>query len=161
MASGSNIGSASSLSSNQSTFGQSSSTASSNWSNLSQSPSYGSSYSSPYDSKKKLSEVPKNARYAPSPKHEKGGWGSLNPVKSKEEGERLLKTGYKEPGGKQIYNITEEGKIIVYQPDNTGGYHCYEIKKLPPKVLKIMRKDGKIRNNEFNEIRKNKWKGKK
>ena len=152
MASGSNVGSASSLSSNQSTFGQSSSTASSNWSNLSQSPSYGSSY------------IPENKtplKYAPSPKHEKGGWGSLNPVKSKEEGERLLKTGYKKPGGKQIYNITEEGKIIVYQPDNTGGYHCYEIKKLPPNVLKIMRKDGKIRNNEFNEIRKNKWKGKK
>lgn len=147
MASGSNVGSASSLSSNQSTFGQSSS----NWSNLSQSPSYGSSYSS--------QKLP--PKYAPSPKHEKGGWGSLNPVKSKEEGERLLKTGYKKPGGKQIYNITEEGKIIVYQPDNTGGYHCYEIKKLPPKVLKIMRKDGKIRNNEFNEIRKNKWKGKK
>ncbi len=114
MASGSNVGSASSLSSNQSTFGQSSS----NWSNLSQSPSYGSSYSS--------QKLP--PKYIPSPKHEKGGSGTPNPIKTKEEGQKLLETGYKEPGGKQIYNITEEGKIIVYQPDNTGGYHCYEVK---------------------------------
>ena len=153
MASGSNVGSASSLSSNQSTFGQSSSTASSNWSNLSQSPSYGSSYSS--------QKLP--PKYIPSPKHEKGGSGTPNPIKTKEEGQKLLETGYKEPGGKQIYNITESGKAVKFQPDNTplNGYHSYEIsdlKDIPTVVLRQMFEAGKIRKVKYNKLIKNKWK---
>ena len=32
--------------------------------------------------------------YNPSPKHDKGGWGSNNPIKTQEEGQRLLDSGF-------------------------------------------------------------------
>lgn len=96
--------------------------------------------------------------YKPSPKHDKGGFGTENPIKTKEEGQKLLDTGYQD--GKQIYNITSSGKIVVFQPDNTpeNGYHSYEVdpsSKTPPNVLKQMVKDGKLTNSERNKIRKN------
>lgn len=34
-------------------------------------------------------------KYAPSPKHEPGGWGSENPIRTPQEGQHLLETGYK------------------------------------------------------------------
>ena len=42
--------------------------------------------------------------YMPSPKHDEG-WGSNNPIKTQEEGQRLLDSGYRD--GKQIYNVTD------------------------------------------------------
>lgn len=107
----------------------------------------------------KNSEKP--PKYAPSPKHKKGGWGSENPIKSQEEGQNLLDTGYKD--GKQIYNVTSEGKIVKFQPDNTpeNGYHAYEVKKsddISAKVLKAMYKDGKISKSQYNKLRKGKGK---
>lgn len=98
--------------------------------------------------------------YKPSPKHnEKGGWGSVNPIKSQEEGQKLLDTGYKE--GKQIYNVTSDGKIIKFQPDNTpeNGYHPYEVKgqeNIPHKIMVTLLKKGKINKSQFNKIRKGK-----
>ena len=89
--------------------------------------------------------------YAPSPKHEPGhNWGNENPIRTQEEGQRLLDTGYSD--GKQIYNVTDDGIIIKFQPDGTpeNGYHPYAISKaedIPASVLRQMVKDGKITKN--------------
>lgn len=98
--------------------------------------------------------------YAPSPKHEPGhNFGSPNPIKSPQEGQALLDTGYH--SGKQIYNITDEGKLVKFMPDNTptNGYHAYEVfspPDIPPSVLKQMKKDGKITKSEYKKILKGK-----
>ena len=98
--------------------------------------------------------------YRPSPKHNpKFGWGSENPIKSQEEGQKLLDTGYK--FGKQIYNVASNGDIIKFQPDGTSenGYHAYKVKSqqdIPHKVLKAMEKDGKLSKKQFNKKRKGK-----
>lgn len=97
--------------------------------------------------------------YDPSPKHDNGGWGSNNPIKTQEEGQHLLDTGY--PDGKQIYNVTDSGVIVKFQPDNTpkNGYHSYEVSKprdIPTGILKQMLNDGKISRAEYNKIRKGK-----
>ncbi|MCQ2405762.1 MAG: hypothetical protein MJ067_00910 [Oscillospiraceae bacterium] len=97
--------------------------------------------------------------YVPSPKHEKGGWGSNNPIKTQEEGQRLLASGYKD--GKQVYNVTDDGTIVKFQPDNmpNNGYHSYEVSKprdIPASILKQMLSDGKITKVEYNKIRKGK-----
>lgn len=97
--------------------------------------------------------------YVPSPKHDKGGWGSNNPIKTQEEGQRLLETGYR--SGRQIYNVTDNGVIIKYQPDNTpnNGYHSYEVSKprdIPTSILKKMLEDGKLSRAEYSKIRRGK-----
>ena len=99
-------------------------------------------------------------KYDPSPKHEPGhNYGSPNPIKSKQEGQQLLDSGYH--NGKQVYNVTSEGKIVKFQPDNTpnNGYHAYEVSKprdIPASVLKQMLKDGKISKSDYNKLRKGK-----
>lgn len=97
--------------------------------------------------------------YNPSPKHDKGGWGSSNPIKTQEEGQRLLDSGYRD--GKQVYNVTDNGTIVKFQPDNTpnNGYHSYEVSKprdIPSNILKQMLSDGKISRAEYTKIRKGK-----
>ena len=98
--------------------------------------------------------------YDPSPKHKEGsGWGSANPITTQEEGQKLLETGYRD--GKQVYNVTKEGKIVKFQPDNTpkNGYHSYEVSKprdIPSRVLKKMLSDGKISKAQYNRLRKGK-----
>ena len=97
--------------------------------------------------------------YMPSPKHDEGGWGSNNPIKTQEEGQRLLDSGYRD--GKQIYNVTDSRKIVKFQPDNSlnNGYHSYEVSKprdIPASILKQMLQDGKITRAEYNRIRKGK-----
>lgn len=101
----------------------------------------------------------KTPYYDPSPKHDIGGWGSNNPIKSKEEGQHLLDTGY--PNGKQIYNVTDDGIIVKFQPDNTpnNGYHSYEVSKprdIPNEILKSMLADGKISKSDYTKVRKGK-----
>lgn len=79
--------------------------------------------------------------YAPSPKHDqKHHWddASPNPIRTFQEGQHLLETGFKL--GKQIYNVTEHGEIVKFQPDNgpQAGYHAYgtvEKRDLPTEVL--------------------------
>lgn len=91
--------------------------------------------------------------YVPSPKHEPGhNWGTENPIKTIAEGQALLENGYK--NGKQIYNITKEGKLVKFQPDNSkdNGYHSYEVfspPDVPPAVLRKMLQDGKISKVEY------------
>lgn len=97
--------------------------------------------------------------YDPSPKHDQGGWGSNNPIKTQEEGQRLLDSGYHD--GKQVYNVMDNGIIVKFQPDNTpnNGYHSYEVSKprdIPASILKQMLSDGKISKAEYNKIRKGK-----
>lgn len=98
--------------------------------------------------------------YIPTDKHDpKHGYGSPNPIKSKEEGQHLLDTGYKD--GKQIYNITSDGDIVKFQPDNSpeNGYHAYKVstpRDIPTSVLKQMLKDGKITKAEYTKFRKGK-----
>lgn len=99
-------------------------------------------------------------KYDPSPKHEsRYGWGSNNPIKDHTEGQQLLDTGYQ--SGKQIYNITNEGVIVKFQPDNTpgNGFHPYEVSKtrdIPATILKKMLADGKITHSDYNRWRKGK-----
>ncbi|MCR4870920.1 MAG: hypothetical protein K5859_06465 [Atopobiaceae bacterium] len=94
--------------------------------------------------------------YSPSPKHEPGhNWGSENPIRSQEEGQRLLETGYS--NGKQIFNVTDDGTIIKFQPDGTpeNGYHAYPISspsEIPTSILRQMVQDGKISRHRYNQI---------
>ncbi len=97
--------------------------------------------------------------YDPSPKHDKGGWGSKNPIKTQEEGQQLLDSGYHD--GKQVYNVSDNGTIVKFQPDNTpnNGYHSYEVSKprdIPASILKQMLNDGKISKVEYTKMRKGK-----
>ncbi len=97
--------------------------------------------------------------YIPSPKHDKGGWGSNNPIETQEEGQRLLESGYRD--GRQIYNSTDNGTVVKFQPDNSpnNGYHSYEVSKprdIPSGILKQMLNDGKISKADYNKIRKGK-----
>ena len=101
-------------------------------------------------------------QYDPSPKHEPGhNWGSENPIKTKAEGQKLLETGYS--SGKQVYNITDKGVVVKFQPDNSpsNGYHAYKVsspRDIPSSVLKQMLTDGKITKSEYNRLRKGKKK---
>ena len=97
--------------------------------------------------------------YKPSIKHDNSGWGSNNPIKTQEEGQQLLDTEYHD--GKQVYNLTDSGIVVKFQPDNTpmNGYHSYEVSKprdIPIGILKQMLEDGKISRAEYNKIRKGK-----
>lgn len=98
--------------------------------------------------------------YVPSPKHRPGhNWGTENPIKTLEEGQYLLETGY--PDGKQIYNVTADGKLVKFQPDNSpeNGYHAYEVlgpPDIPPGVLRRMLQDGKISKSDYKKFLKGK-----
>jgi len=101
-----------------------------------------------------------NPKYSPTSKHDKvSGYGSPDPIKSQVEGQRLLETGYK--SGKQYYNITDEGKIVKFQPANTPEkeYHAYEVtspRDIPPNILRKMRDEGKISPSDYKKFIKNK-----
>lgn len=98
--------------------------------------------------------------YLPSPKHEPGsGWGTANPIKSQAEGQKLLDTGIHD--GRQIYNITDSGKIVKFQPSSTPNneYHAYEVTKprdIPSAVLKQLLNQGRISKADYNKFRKGK-----
>ena len=114
-------------------------------------------------SNNELENTAKPPLYHPSEKHEKYGWGSINPIENINEGQFLLDTGYKE--GKQIYNVTSKGKIVKFQPDNSpdNGYHAYEVNKprdISNNILKKMEADGKITKSQANKLRKGKSKKK-
>ena len=103
----------------------------------------------------------KDMVYSPTPKHEDGGWGSPNPIKSQEEGQELLDTGYKDK--KQVYNITKDKKLVKFQPANTPNneYHAYEVshpRDIPSVVMKKMLNDGVISKSDYNKLRKGKKK---
>lgn len=98
--------------------------------------------------------------YAPSPKHNPGSnWGSENPIQSDAEGQSLLSSGIK--NGKQIYNVTSDGRVVKFQPDNSpnNGYHSYEVsspRDIPSAVLKAFRDCGLISKADYNKLRKGK-----
>ncbi len=97
--------------------------------------------------------------YAPSKKHDVGGWGTPNPIKSTKEGNKLLNSGISY--GKRVYNVTGDGKIVVFMPDNTpqNGYHSYEVTKhseIPSSVLKEMYKLEKIDRKFYMKVIRNK-----
>ena len=99
--------------------------------------------------------------YSPIKKHEPGGFGSPNPITSKKIGQSLLDNGI--PCGKQIYNITSDGKIVKFQPDNTpeNGYHAYEVfnkKDIPTIVLKTFVEQGKLTISDYKKYINNKKK---
>ncbi|MCG9060229.1 VENN motif pre-toxin domain-containing protein [Laribacter hongkongensis] len=60
-----------------------------------------------------------NEKYAPSPKHQVGGWGTTMDLADK-EAQRVLNDGVSVIGKKQIYGVSG-GKIYEFQPDNAGG----------------------------------------
>lgn len=60
-----------------------------------------------------------------------------------------------------MYNITDEGIIVKFQPEGTpqNGYHAYKVAKprdIPSRILKQMLIDGKITPVEYNKYRKGK-----
>ena len=99
-------------------------------------------------------------KYSPSPKHEPNhNFGSPNPIKTIEEGQHLLDTGYRD--GKQVYNITDEKKLVKFQPDHTpeNGFHAYEVstpRDIPTSIMKKLLDDGKITKSEYGKLRKGK-----
>ncbi len=106
----------------------------------------------------------KGPKYAPTRKHEAGGWGSPNPIKSQKEGQELLESGIQD--GKQIYNVTKDGDIVKFQPDNTpqNGYHAYVVtddKSISSSIAKKLFSAGKIDQKTYKKIIKNKFGGKK
>ena len=95
--------------------------------------------------------------YVPSPKHKPGSnWGSEDPIRTQEEGQRLLDTGFRD--GKAVYNIiTDERKVVKFMPDNTpkNGYHAYEVTKprdIPASVLKRFLEANKISGVEYSRL---------
>lgn len=100
--------------------------------------------------------------YVPSPKHEAGhNWGSENPIKSQKEGQHLLDTGYRD--GKQVYNITNTGKMVKFQPDGSpnNGYHSYEVfgpPDIPPLILKRMAEEKRISKSDYRKYLRGKKK---
>lgn len=105
--------------------------------------------------------------YDPSPKHDpKHTWSgaSVNPIKTHAEGQRLLESGFK--NGKQIYNITDDGEIVVFQPANTSNnaYHSYGTDNranLPAPVLRWLLTSGHISKSDYNKLVNNKPRRKK
>lgn len=103
----------------------------------------------------------KPPKYSPSPKHEPGhNWGSINPIKTLDEGQQLLDSGYKD--GNQIYNVTSDGDIVKFQPTHTpdNEYHSYKVtssRDIPTSVLKQMLEDRKISKSDYLKILKGKW----
>ena len=101
-------------------------------------------------------EIP--PRYNPSPKHDpRSGRGSENPIKSNGEGQHLLDTGYRD--GRQIYNVTSDGKLVKFQPDGSpdNGYHSYEVlgtPDVPPAILRQMVRDGRISRSDYKKFLK-------
>ena len=66
---------------------------------------------------------------------------------------------------KQVYNVTSDGKIVKFQPDNSpeNGYHSYEVsgpRDIPTNVRKEMENDGKFCRAESNKLKKGKVKKK-
>ena len=67
----------------------------------------------------------------------------------------LLDTGYS--NGRQVFNVTEDGTLIKFQPDGTpeNGYHAYSISspsEIPTSILRQMVQDGKISRHRYNQI---------
>lgn len=95
-------------------------------------------------------------KYVPTRKHEPGSnWGSENPIKTQAEGQRLLDTGLRE--GKEVYNVTGDGKVVKFMPDNTpqNGYHAYEVSKprdIPASVLRRLLEANKISRAEYSRL---------
>lgn len=94
--------------------------------------------------------------YVPTRKHEPGSnWGSKNPIKTQEEGQRLLDTGFRD--GKEVYNVTGSGKVVKFMPDNTpqNGYHAYEVSKprdIPASILRRLLDANKISRSEYSRL---------
>ena len=113
--------------------------------------------------------VPKPAsksgrNYAPTIKHEIGTQFGLNIIPDAKIGQELLDSSYTSATKKQVYNVYN-GKLIKFQPDNTGGWHAYEVKpgttisileQVPHKVLTQMKDDGLISNKQYKNFIKNK-----
>ena len=113
--------------------------------------------------------VPKPAsksgrNYAPTIKHEIGTQFGLNIIPDAKIGQELLDSAYTSLTKKQVYNVYN-GKLIKFQPDNTGGWHAYELKprsalsileQVPHKVLTQMRDDGLISHKQYKNFIKNK-----
>jgi len=76
------------------------------------------SYPSQVTANEFMSSGSKPPVYDPSPKHEPGhNWGSENPIKSQEEGQHLLDTGYHDDA---FYGINMmDGIILMPQEKST------------------------------------------
>lgn len=97
--------------------------------------------------------------YEPSPKHDRRGhWdhAAIDPILSREEGERLLNEGYEYEGS--IYNMTERGEIVKFRRTTDNTYHAYQASSTDdydPPVLRWLRDAGKITQTEYKKLLKN------
>jgi len=102
-------------------------------------------------------------RYSPNDgKHQGSAKGDIsadpfwdNPA----AGQESLKSAYSSSDTKQLYNV-HDGKLVKFQPDNTGGWHAYEVinpaEEVPTDVLRQMKNNGLITNAQYNKWIKNK-----
>lgn len=93
-------------------------------------------------------------RYAPTRKHEKGGWGTEMDLNYK-EGQQALNNSVE--GGKQRYAF-QNGRLYEFQPDNTGGWHGYPIRgnEAPTSALRQLLRQESITKAEYMQLIKGK-----
>ncbi len=93
-------------------------------------------------------------QYVPSPKHNsQGGWGSPMDLDDN-VAQQVLNDGI--GFGHQVYGYNE-GKVYIFQPDNAGGYHGYNVtgsNRIPVQVLRQWRNDGVITKADYNQMLK-------
>ncbi|MCC6373089.1 MAG: hypothetical protein IT236_18945 [Bacteroidia bacterium] len=96
-----------------------------------------------------------NPVYAPTPKHQKGGWGTLMDLDDATAQEVLNNSSNL---GKQKYGF-HKGKIYEFQPDNVGGWHGYPInprelieKSGGTKVIRQWLKEGKMTKADYKKL---------
>jgi hypothetical protein len=102
---------------------------------------------------------PPSLKYEPSPKHEAGGWGTLNPFDAKTSQELLDSAiaSEKKANSQALYNIKDK-HIIVFRITLGGQYHGYELpaadvpNRLPSDVLKAFRDRGDISPSEYKKL---------
>ncbi len=93
-------------------------------------------------------------KYAPSPKHGAGGWGTPMDLDDNKAQQVLVDSIQ---GGKQRYGVSD-GKVYEFQPDNVGGWHGYPIpgNQAPVGVLREFLQRGDISQAEYGKLRKGK-----
>lgn len=93
-------------------------------------------------------------KYAPSPKHDVGGWGMPMDLEDS-AAQQVLNNSVQ--GGKQRYGVSD-GRVYEFQPDNVGGWHGYPVpgNEFPTSVLRALLQRGDINKAEYGKLIKGK-----
>lgn len=84
---------------------------------------------------------------------------SVNPIKTKEEGQKLLDSAIKVPGKTYLVQCYEK-KVIIFRSSNDGYYHAYEEKQpvdfVPKEAWKQWKAEGLLTDKEIRKLKKQK-----